>query len=215
MEFVLVEKAKSPAYFKRVEKIYLDSFPVSQLRPTRMITRMLAVDPNYHLFVARQSDTLVGFTLVYAFNDLNTQFLDFMAIDRAYRNRGVGGKLFTHMVNISKQIVMNSIGLIFEDERERPMENNKDGFRHRRVLFYRRLEAKAFDNVHYMLPDLHGGKPQDMYLMIIPNWELAYLEKGFVFQIIKSIYLTIYHYYDELNFLELTIDGLPPKIKLL
>ena len=110
---------------------------------------------------------------------------------------------------------MNSIGLIFEDERERPMENNKDGFRHRRVLFYRRLEAKAFDNVHYMLPDLHGGKPQDMYLMIIPNWELAYLEKGFVFQIIKSIYLTIYHYYDELNFLELTIDGLPPKIKLL
>src|ERR687891_9692 len=103
MEFVLVEKAKSPAYFKRVEKIYLDSFPISQLRPTRMITQM---------------------------------------------------------VNISKQTVMNSIGLIFEVERERPMENNKDGFRHRRVLFYRRLGAKAFDNVHYMLPDLHGGKPQ-------------------------------------------------------
>jgi hypothetical protein len=76
MEFVLIEKAKSSAYFKQVERIYLDSFPISQLRPTRMITQMLAVDPNYHLFVARQSDTLVGFTLVYSFNDLNIQFLD-------------------------------------------------------------------------------------------------------------------------------------------
>ena len=110
---------------------------------------------------------------------------------------------------------MNSIGLIFEVERERTMENNKNGFRHRRVLFYRRHGAKAFDNVHYMLPDLHGGKPKNMYMMIIPNWELVYLEKGFVFQIIKSIYLTIYHYYDELNLLELTLDGLPPKIKLI
>lgn len=215
MEFVLIEKAKSSAYFKQVERIYLDSFPISQLRPTRMITRMLAVDPNYHLFMARQSDTIVGFALVYSFNDLNIQFLDFMAIDQAYRNRGIGGKLFTHMVNISKQIVLNSIGLIFEVERERTMENNKNGRRDGRVLFYRRHGAKAFDNVHYMLPDLHGGKPQDMYLMIIPNWELVYLEKGFVFQIINSIYLTIYHYYDELNLLELTINGLPPKIELI
>jgi hypothetical protein len=199
IEFVLIEKAKSSANFKQVERIYLDSFPIPQLRPTRMITRMLAIEPNYHLFVARQIDTLVGFTLVYSFNDLNIQFLEFMAIDKPYRNRGVGGKLFTHMANISKQIVMNSIGLISEVERERTMENNKNGFRRRRVLFYRGHGAKAFDNVHYMLPNLHGSKPADMYLMIIPNWELVYAEKGFVFQIIKRIYLTIYHYYDELN----------------
>ena len=212
MEFELIEKAKSPAYFKQLERIYLDSFPALQRRPTRMITRMLEVDPNYHLFVARQNETLVGFTLVYAFNDLSVPFLDFMAIDKAYRNQGVGGKLFTCMINTSKQIMMNSIGLIFEVERERTMEHNKDETRDRRVLFYRRHGAKTFDNVHYMLPDLQGGKPQDMYLMIIPNWELAYLEKGFVFRIIKSIYLTIYHYYDELNLLDLTIDGLPPMI---
>jgi hypothetical protein len=65
-----------------------------------------------------------------------------------------------------------------------------------------------------MLPDLHGKKPQDMYLMTIPNWDLAYLEKGFVFRAIKSIYLTIYHYYDDMNLLDLTIDSLPPKIIL-
>jgi hypothetical protein len=90
------------------------------------------------------------------------------------------------------------------------MDSDTDEF-----YFIEDMGAKTFDNVHYMLPDLHGGKPQDMYLMIIPNWELVYLEKGLVFQIIKSIYLTIYHYRDELNLLEPTIDGLPPKIELI
>lgn len=204
----------SHAYFKQAEKIYMDSFPASQIRPTRMIIRMLEADPNYHLFVARQSETVVGFTLVYAFNDLRAVFLDFMAIDSVHRNRGVGSKLFKYVINESKRLLMNSIGLIFEVERESTMEQNGDRFRDRRILFYRRHGAKAFNNVHYMLPELHGKKPQDMYLMIIPNWDLAYLEKGFVFRAINSIYLTIYHYYDDMNLLDLTIDSLPPKIML-
>jgi len=41
MDFVEVERAKSLAYFKQVEEIYLASFPVSQIRPTKMVTRML------------------------------------------------------------------------------------------------------------------------------------------------------------------------------
>lgn len=59
------------------------------------------------------------------------------------------------------------------------------------------------------------GGPLDMYLMIIPNRELAYLEKGFVFRVIKSIYLSMYNYHDESNFLDLAIEGLPPKIRLI
>jgi hypothetical protein len=84
-EFSLVEKAKAHASFKQVEGIYLTSFPESQIRPTKIITHMLQFDPNYHLFLARQYDSIVGFSLLYAFKDLNAAFLDFMAIDRAYR----------------------------------------------------------------------------------------------------------------------------------
>jgi hypothetical protein len=46
-DFSIVEKAKAHAYFKQVERIYLASFPESQIRPTKMITRMLEFDPNY------------------------------------------------------------------------------------------------------------------------------------------------------------------------
>jgi ribosomal protein S18 acetylase RimI-like enzyme len=215
MDFSLVEKAMSPAYFKKVERIYLASFPISHIRPTKMITHMLEIDPNYHLFLVRQYDTIVGFSLLYAFNQLSTAFLDFMAIDKPYRDRSLGSNLFKYTLNASKQLVTNPIGVIFEVEREGTIEHDKNGLRHRRVGFYRRHGAKAFDNVHYMLPNLHGGKPQDMYLMIIPNRELAYLAKNFVLRVIKSIYLTLYHYHDESELLELAIDGLPPTIRLI
>jgi ribosomal protein S18 acetylase RimI-like enzyme len=214
-EFSLVEKAKAHAYFKQVEGIYLTSFPESQIRPTKMITHMLQFDPNYHLFLARQYDSIVGFSLLYAFKDLNAAFLDSMAIDRAYRDRGLGSNLLRYTVNASKQLVANSIGMIFEIEREKTTEHDMNGFRYRRIRFYRRLGAKAFDNVHYMSPNLHRGDPEDMYLMIIQNLDLVYLEKSFVIRIIKGIYRTLYHYLDDSNLLELTIKELPPTIRLI
>jgi hypothetical protein len=138
-----------------------------------------------------------------------------MAIERAYRDRGLGSNLLRYTVNASKQLVTNSIGMIFEIEREKTAEHDMNGFRHRRVSFYRRLGAKTFDNVHYMLPNLHRGDPEEMYLMIIQNQDLAYLEKSFVIRIIKGIYRTLYHYLDDSNLLELTVKGLPPTISLI
>ena len=100
-EFSSVEKAKAYAYFKQVEGIYLASFLESQIRPTKMIIRMLQFDPNYHLILAQRYDTIVGFSLLYAFKDLNAAFLDFMAIERAYRDRGLGSNLLRYTVNAS------------------------------------------------------------------------------------------------------------------
>jgi hypothetical protein len=90
-----------------------------------------------------------------------------------------------------------------------------NGFRYRPVRFYRRHGAKVFDIVHYMLPNLHKGDPEDMYLMIILNREVAYLENNFVICIIKSIYRTLYHYLDNSSLLDLTVKGLLPTINLI
>ena len=67
MDFVEIERAKSLAYFKQVEKIYLASFPVSQIRPTKMITRMLEFDTNYHLFVGETTRLPSGIFLTLCF----------------------------------------------------------------------------------------------------------------------------------------------------
>ena len=175
---------------------------------------MLEFDPNYHLLVAREDDFAVGFSLLYAFNELNAAFLDFMAIDKTYRGRSIGSELFRYTLNASRRLVMSSIGLFFEVERDSPVEHDTEGFKYRRVRFYRRHGAKVFENVYDMLPNLHGGEPEEMYLMIIPNREIAYLERSFVFRAVKSIYLTMYHYCDKLDLLDFTIGCLPPRIRL-
>jgi hypothetical protein len=170
---------------------------------------VLELDPNYHLFLVRKCDNIVVFALLYAFNELSTAFLDFMAAVEAYRDRGMGSMLFKYTLNAAKWLVTNSIGVILEVEREKITEPDKNGFRRRRVKFYRRHGAKVLHNVNYMLPDLHGDKSQEMYLMIIPNQVLAFIEKSFVYRMIKGIYLTVYDHNDKSGLLDLTLDGLP------
>lgn len=113
--------------FKKVERIYLAFFPVSQIRPTKLIIRMHELDPKYHLILVRKYDTIVGFALLYAFNELSTAFLDFMAIDAAYRDRDMGSMIFKYTLTASKWLVTNSIVLILEVEREKITEPDKNG----------------------------------------------------------------------------------------
>ena len=119
----LVEKAMSLLCFKNVEKIYL----VSQIRPTKLIIRIHELDPKYHVILVRKCDTIVGFALLYAFNELNTAFLDFMAIDEAYRDRDMGSMIFKYTLTASKWLVTNSIVLVLEVEREKITEPDKNG----------------------------------------------------------------------------------------
>jgi hypothetical protein len=123
----LVEKAMSLLCFKKVERIYLASFPVSQIRPTKLIIRMHELDPKYHLILVRKYDTKVGFALLYTFNELSIAFLDFMAIDEAYRDRDMGSMIFKYTLTASKWLVTNSIVLILEVEREKITEPDKNG----------------------------------------------------------------------------------------
>jgi hypothetical protein len=61
---------------------------------------MLEFDSNYHLFLARRCDAIVEFSLLYLVKKLNAVFLDFMAIDGAYRDHGLGSNLLGATLNI-------------------------------------------------------------------------------------------------------------------
>lgn len=109
----------------------------------------------------------------------------------------------------------NSIGLTFEVQRgsSNSSEPDKNGIRQRRILFYTRFGAKIFEGLHYLLPNAHGGEPEDMYLMLVPNLDIPYITKNSVIRIIKRIYLAIYHCYES-DLIDLTIVGLPSRIRL-
>jgi hypothetical protein len=106
--------------------------------------------------------------------------------------------------------------LIFEVQRggSNSSEPDKNGIRQRRILFYTRFGAKIFKGLHYLLPNAHGGEPEDMYLMMVPNPDIPYIDKNSVIRIIKRIYLAIYPCYES-DLLDRTIAGLPSRIRLI
>lgn len=73
-------------------------------RNCALLRQMLETDPNYHLFIARHKDSLVGFSLLYTFTELGVGLLDFMAIGRGLRGQNMGGNLFryTEMLDANK-----------------------------------------------------------------------------------------------------------------
>lgn len=71
--------------------------------------------------------------------------------------------------------------MVLEVQRESSLYQDRDNVRCKRIIFYRRLGAKIFDGVHYLLPNLYGGKPEDMYLMMVPNQDILFVSNEFVF----------------------------------
>lgn len=187
MEIIDVEKSESFYYLDQIRRLYTASFPSAQIRPIEIITKMLELDPNYHLFGVRIHNSIVGFSLLYTFNDLKFAFLDYLAIDRKYRGCGIGSELFRYILNSCCTLMENHIGLIFEVQRggSNSSEPDKNGIRQRRILFYTRFGAKIFEGLHYLLPNAHGGEPEDMYLMMVPNLDIPYITKNSVIRIIK------------------------------
>lgn len=65
-----------------------------------------------------------------------------MAIDNRYRGRSVGSDLFKYTLNASRRHVKNSIGVIFEIQRESPRKHDKEELGQRRIMFYRDMVQK-------------------------------------------------------------------------
>lgn len=67
MEIIDVEKSESFYYLDQIRLLYAASFPSAQFRPIEIITKMLDLDPNYHLFGVRIHNSIVGFSFLYTF----------------------------------------------------------------------------------------------------------------------------------------------------
>ncbi len=138
-----------------------------------------------------------------------------MAIIKEYRGRSVGSDLFRYTSETCWRLLNNPLGVILEVQRESSTVHDKENIRHKRIIFYRRLGAMIFEGVHYLLPNLHGGKPEDMYLMMLPKHEIHYVDKTFVSCVIRAIYRTFYDTYNETYQLDLIMASLPSRIRLL
>ncbi|HYY67739.1 MAG TPA: GNAT family N-acetyltransferase [Nitrososphaeraceae archaeon] len=180
--------------FKESLDIYKSSFPLNETRPVEKVVKMLKEDKDYHLLVSVNNNAVVGISLLYAFRSLQIGLLDYMAVHPNYQRRGIGKKLFEFTLQRLYSQIPFVIGLIMEIQKENVPEPHDHLIRKDRIRFYSELGAKLLDGVNYLLPSQNHGKPEEMYLMIVPLTEMHSLPKCSVIRYVSAIYSTIYQY---------------------
>jgi len=199
--------------FKQSLEIYKSSFPPNETRSIEKVVAMLKNDKDYHLFIAKNDNFVVGISLLYVFRSLNIGLLDYMAVSPNYQRRGIGRDLFRYTLQWCTSQVYNLIGVLIEIQKENVPDSHEIFIRKNRINFYARLGAKVLDGVKYLLPSQDNGEPEEMYLMLAPLAELHSMPKCSVIKYVSMIYSTIYQYRDN-DLLNNTFSNLPPIIML-
>ena len=205
---------ESPEFEQSME-IYKSSFPSNETRAVEGIVLLLKNDLNYHLFISKNNNSVVGISLMYIFNSLKIGLLDYMAITPAYRRRGMGKELFKFTFDKFCSLINNGIGLLMEIQIEGVNDPKEKVVRKNRIRFYTRLGAKLLEGVNYLLPPTQNDNvPEKMYLMIRPIGDLPYLSKVSIVGYIRAIYFTLYQHQHCNNLLDSISQKLPSRIML-
>ena len=222
---------------KQIKNIYLSSFPREERTPWfRLIKDLSKCGLNhfptldyYCLMVGiRDADKkmpVLGFAVLEYVKSANLCFMGYIAINPAYRSRGIGSYLMNaikdYFTDLSSRFnAEKPIGFFYEIKNyDLPRYDQKArGEIFSRYRFYNRLNQKKLD-IPYFQPALLPWYPDvPMYLMVSPFEEFDSLANSDVSRIINGIYAGIYQMSAkklEKSLKRLNKDKWPQKISLL
>ena len=105
------------ADFERVYNIMESSFPINEIRSRQGQYELLKKE-NYSLYIKKEQGKIIGFISVWDLYDFN--FIEHFAIDKNYRNKGVGSKMLKQVINNSdKTVVLEVEPIINETTKKR------------------------------------------------------------------------------------------------
>lgn len=112
------------------EKIFLTSFPENERRPFASMHHLMLHDPRVHMesIVMRQDNALQKCIGLLVWWDLESfVYVEYLAIDPAYRGRKIGREVMTGLLTAQRRPVVLEVELPIDD------------LTRRRVSFYQRL----------------------------------------------------------------------------
>lgn len=134
------------------EALYVQAFPIEERVPFDGL-----VDGSRQVLCAR-TDRLVGVAVVLPLPASRSVALEYLAVDQAERNQGIGAHLLAAIT--ARTAAFGEHGCVLEVE---TIEHG-DAFAARRLDFYARNGAVRLP-VDYRMPNLAGGEPLPMELL--------------------------------------------------
>ncbi len=66
-------------------KLYMNSFPAVERRPIEKLNEMVKNDEKYHLYIVKEDNSIIGFSLVCELPDEKVSLLDYMVINDSFQ----------------------------------------------------------------------------------------------------------------------------------
>lgn len=177
--------------FDEFYSIYEESIPLCERKPKAEISAITTRSDYKILLIQKKKDLVIGFSILFLPPNESFCLLEYMAIHSAYRNLGLGRKLFLRTF----QDVVYSSGPVYGIlEVDSEFEQSADyEIKKRRIRFYRSLGCLRVDGLSYVLPLHRESTPPRMDLMIYLPDSLPLISKYQLEIWLKAIYDKVYN----------------------
>lgn len=208
--FEILRDTKS-AEFRDAMSIYNASFPVHERRDEGTIERRVR-EGFYRMYVGKRGGRVVFLALMHPVGNTEFALLDYMATDPGHRNQKTGEsflRLFTDELRKSERFKYLAL------EVENPARGENRDQRARRLRFYARCGAKIMQGVKYLMPVKPGYPPEDMVLMVLPEYPGGTMPGALARDIIMRIYREVYGRDENDPLLNTFVNDIPAIVTLI
>ena len=170
--------------------IYVESMPLRERKPKPLISAIVN-RTDYKVILLKRNTVTIGFSMLFTPAKESFCLLEYMAVHSAYRNIGLGSKLFLHTL---KDVVSNggTVHCLLEVDSDREQSADQE-IRRRRQLFYKKLGCFRIDGLTYVLPLPGEGPPPQMDLMVYSPDSQPLIRKPQLEHWLKVIYNQVYN----------------------
>jgi len=198
------------ADFDRLQAIYKEAFPGSERKaPSRLATMIQR--PEYIFLAAMHEGSVVGLVIMIAFKNSNAGLLEYFAVERELRDRGLGKLIFSAATRDSQ---IEGRFLLIEVESDKlPSANQQTSAR--RKNFYRRLGCKEIERLDYLMPQVSEAAPPPMDLMVYKSALPESIKRSVVEGWLKECYVQVYDQSATDDRIEAMLKNLPDNLQLI
>ncbi|QUH24770.1 GNAT family N-acetyltransferase [Serpentinicella alkaliphila] len=162
-------------------KSYCSDFPENERKSFEYLKTLMETGKYRLLLIKNYGESeRIGYAFIYTIEHERTLWLDFFAIEKRFRSKGLGSLIMDQIISYFGSAYQ---GMFIEAEIPNGLDSNQE----RRLEFYKRKGAQIL-SLEYELPTLEGGFP--MYLMYLS--ENKNLQRETIERSIKSVFDVIH-----------------------
>jgi GNAT superfamily N-acetyltransferase len=197
--------------FEALYAIYCESIGLREQKSKADLAATVS-KPNYRLLLAQDDSSAVGFSIVFVAGGESFCLLEYMALDKSYRGRGVGAELFEATVGtVYKE--RGAIPILVEVDSDREPSPDRVE-RRRRQNFYRRLGCRRITDCAYILPLPGENAPPEMDLFVYVPGPAPTIRRAKLERWLKLIYRDVYGCSADDRRIAIMLDGVSDPIDL-